>query len=160
MTPSICSRTLRHDNANSCAGVPYPTTQNCSSVLQPETSNHVTNHCSRRCQCSMSWNLATRTVLTIAVDHLYALPAKLGPTLSAIHVTTPSILLNALRALWTLLGLLLNGSETLILLLKTIFDAGLVLFAGFVLVPWAIARNASFGAAVLAGADIWCASGF
>lgn len=108
----------------------------------------------------MTRNLATCAVLTIAVDHLYALPAKLGPTLSAIHVTTPSILLDALRALWTLLGLFLNGSEALVLLLKSIFDAGLVLFAGFVLVPWAIAGNASFGAAVLAGADIRCARSF
>ena len=75
----------------------------------------------------MSRKPPTRAVLTIAIDHLHAIPAELGPTLGAMHVTTPSILLDALRAIWTLLGLFPNDSETLILLLEPVFDACLVL---------------------------------
>jgi hypothetical protein len=102
----------------------------------------------------MSWNLPTCAVLTVAIDHLHALPAELGPTLGAMHVATSSVLLNFLRAVRTLLSLPLDDSETLVLLLEPIFDARLVLVTGFVLVPWTIARNASLGATVLTGADV------
>jgi len=105
----------------------------------------------------MSRDLAARAILTVVVDHLLALPAELGPALGAFHVTTSSVLLNVLRAMRAPLGLFLNGGKALVLFLKPIFDAELVLGAGFVLVPRAIARDARFGAAVLAGADIWCA---
>jgi hypothetical protein len=91
------------------------------------------------------------------IDHLPAVPAELSPALGAFHVTTSSVLLNVLRAVRAPLGLLLNGGQTLVLFLKPIFGAELVLLAGLVLVPRAIAGNASFGAAVFAGADIWCA---
>ena len=100
--------------------------------------------------------MAARAVMTVAIDHLLALPAELGPALGAFHVTTSSVLLNVLRAIRAPLGLLLNGGQALVLFLKTIFDAELVLGAGFVLVPRAIAGDARFGATVLAGADIWC----
>lgn len=96
-------------------------------------------------------------VLTIAINHLLAQPAKLSLALGANHVTTSSILLNALRAIRTALSQFPNDGQSLVLLIKPIFGAHLVLFAGFVLVPRAIAGNASFGATVLAGADIWCA---
>jgi len=102
----------------------------------------------------MSRNLPTRAVLAVSVDYLHALPAELGPTLGAIHVATSSILLNALRTIRTLLGLLLNDGKTLVLFLESIFDACLVLFARLVFVPWAIARNARFSATLLTSADI------
>ena len=105
----------------------------------------------------MSRNSVAPAVPTVAIDHLPALPAELSAALGAKHVTTSSVLLDALRATRAPLGLTLNGSQTLVLLLNSIFDSELVLRAGFVLVPWAIAGNARFGATVLAGADIWCA---
>jgi hypothetical protein len=105
----------------------------------------------------MSRDMAAPAVLTVAVDHLLALPAELSPALGAFHVTTSSVLFNVLRAIRAPLGLFLNGGQTLVLFLEPIFDAELVLGAGFVLVPRAIAGHARFGAAVLAGTDIWCA---
>jgi hypothetical protein len=111
----------------------------------------------RRSEYLMPRDAATCAVLTVTIDHLLALPAELSPTLGAFHVTTSSVLLNVLRAIRAPLGLFLNGGQTFVLFLKSIFGAELVLLAGFVLVPRAIAGDASFGATVLAGADIWCA---
>ena len=105
----------------------------------------------------MSRNSVAPAVPTVAIDHLPALPAELSAALRAKHVTTSSVLLDALRATRAPLGLTLNGSQTLVLLLNSIFDSELVLRAGFVLVPRAVAGDASFGATVLAGANIWCA---
>ena len=105
----------------------------------------------------MSRNVAARAVLTVAVDHLLALPAKLGPTLGAKHVTTSSVLLNALRAIRAPLSLFPNEGQSQVFFLEPTFDAHLVLFTGFVFVPRAIAGDASFGATVLAGANIRCA---
>lgn len=72
-------------------------------------------------------------------------------------MATSSIFLDALRTIRAPLGQFANDGQSLVLLMKSIFGARLVLFAGLVLVPRAIAGNASFGATVLAGADIWCA---
>lgn len=105
---------------------------------------------------SRNWPRAP-AVLTVVIDHLPAVPAELSPALGAFHVTTSSVLLNVLRAVRAPLGLFLNGGQTLVLFLKPISGAELVRLAGFVLVPRAVAGNASLGAAVLAGADIWCA---
>ena len=110
-----------------------------------------------RRKCSMSRDRVAPAVPTVVIDHLPALPAELSPALGAKHVTTSSVLLDALRAIRAPLGLFLNGSQTLVLFLNSIFDADLIFGTGFVLVPWAIAGNASFGATVLAGADIRCA---
>jgi len=157
MTLSICSRTLCHDNAKSCSGRSHPKTQNCDITLPLSFSVLPWIFACRLCECSMSGELAARAVLTIAIDHLHAHPAELGPTLGAIHVTTSSILLDAFRAIRTLLGLLLNDSQTFVLFFEPIFDTRLVRFAAFVLVPRAVARNAGFGATILASANIWCA---
>jgi hypothetical protein len=100
--------------------------------------------------------LGAPTVLPVAIDHLLAEPAELSSALGAKHVTTSSILLDALGAVRAPLRLVPNGSQTQVLFFKPIFDAQLVLGAGFVFVPRAIAGNAGFGATVLAGADIWC----
>lgn len=111
----------------------------------------------RHFECSVSRESVAPAVPTVAIDHLPALPAELSQALSTKHVTTSSVLLDVLRAIRASLGLSLNGSQTLVLFLNPIFDAGLVLRAGFVLVPRAIAGNACPGATLLAGADIWCA---
>jgi hypothetical protein len=144
MTLSICSRTLRHDHAK----------RKFALEGRIQRRKTVTSSCCSHSPCT-SW--IARAILTVVVDHLLALPAELGPALSAFHVTTSSVLLNVLRAVRAPLGLFLNGGQALVLFLEPIFDAELVLGAGFVLVPRAIARDARFGAAVLAGADIWCA---
>lgn len=111
----------------------------------------------RHFECSVSRESVAPAVPTVAIDHMPALPAELSPALGTKHVTTSSVLLDVLRAIRASLGLSLNGSQTLVLFLNPIFDAGLVLRAGFVLVPRAIAGNACPGATLLAGADIWCA---
>jgi hypothetical protein len=90
----------------------------------------------------MSRNCVATAVLTVAIDHLPAQPAELSPALGALHVAASSVLLDALRAARAPLGLPLNRSKTLVLFLDMIFDAELVLGAGFVLVPRAIAGNA------------------
>jgi hypothetical protein len=66
-------------------------------------------------------------------------------------VATTSVLLDALGALWTVLCLLLDESKTSVLFLKPILDAHLILLAGFVFMPWAVAMDAGFGVAVVAG---------
>jgi hypothetical protein len=93
----------------------------------------------------------TPAVLTVAIDELQALPAELTATLRTIHVATPSGFLDALGALWTILCLLLNESKASVLFFKPILDAHLILLAGFVFVPWAVASDAGFGATVVAG---------
>jgi hypothetical protein len=93
----------------------------------------------------------TPAVLTVAINELQALPAELTATFCAIHVATPSVLLDALGALWAILCLLLNESKTSVLFLKAILDAHLILLAGLIFMPWAVARDAGFGATVVAG---------
>ena len=162
MTLSICSRTLlRHDHNQNFA------LKGC--IQRRQTKKPVTSSFCRSHHLPISWVLVLRqfeysvsresvapAVPTVAIDHLPALPAKLSPALGTKHVTTSSVLLDALRAIRAPLGLLLNGSQTLVLFLNSVFDAKLVLSAGFVFVPRAIARDARFGATVIAGADIWC----
>jgi hypothetical protein len=128
MALSICSRTLRPDDAKKVLWKVAPNDTNTVTIISMRPISTQSWTISPRCwSFSMSRNPPTRAVLTIAIDHLHAIPAEFGPTLGAMHVTTPSILLNALRAIWTLLGLFLDNSETLILLLEPVFDASLVL---------------------------------
>ena len=54
--------------------------------------------------CSLYRNSVAPAVPTVAIDHLPAQPAEFGPTLGTQHVTTASILLDALRTIRATLG--------------------------------------------------------
>lgn len=93
-------------------------------------------------------------VLTIVVDKLHTSPTELTPTLRTMHAATSSVLLNTLRAPGALLGLFLNDRETCVFFCNAILGAFLVLCARLALMPWAVASDASFGAAIIASEDI------
>lgn len=102
----------------------------------------------------MSRYATTSTVLPVAIDRLFAIPAEIAVTLGASHVRTAAILLDALGALWTLLCDFMDGGETRVFLLDLVLDACLVLFASLVLVPWTVAGNAGLVATLCADEDV------
>lgn len=102
----------------------------------------------------MSRYAPARAILAVPVDQLSAIPAEIVVALRASHVRTAAVFLDALGALRTLLCDFLDRSEACVFLFDLILDARLILFAGFVLVPWAVAGDAGSVATVCADEDV------
>lgn len=71
-----------------------------------------------------------------------------------IHARATTILLDILLAIWALLCHFPDLVHRLVLFLDPVFNPSLVIGTTLAFVPWSVACNARFGAALVAGADV------
>lgn len=108
MTLSFCPRTLRHDRVKillwKVASNDAEKQKLCNIILPLPSFMHILDPHTPPALCSLYRNSVASAVSTVAIDHLPAQPAEFGPALGAQHVTTSSVLLDALRTIRATLG--------------------------------------------------------